>query len=123
MDASPVGPCHPGYSDAEAAGLYDVLNPWGPSDDFYLPQDDMKALYQRDLAAARRLLADAGVAPGRELRTVVLDVGTTYSDTSQLLKSQLAEIGFNRFQVMMAPFCPSHHTLTSISRHFAFQPN
>jgi SAM-dependent methyltransferase len=24
------------YSDAEAAALYDVLNPWGPSDDFYL---------------------------------------------------------------------------------------
>jgi peptide/nickel transport system substrate-binding protein len=66
-----------------------------PSDDVYLAQDEMKTLYQRDLAAARRLLADAGVAPGRELRTVVLDVGTTYSDTAQLLKSQLAEIGFN----------------------------
>ncbi|ASO20017.1 SAM-dependent methyltransferase [Actinoalloteichus hoggarensis] len=24
------------YSDAEAAALYDRLNPWGPSDDFYL---------------------------------------------------------------------------------------
>ncbi len=24
------------YSDAEAAALYNVLNPWGPSDDFYL---------------------------------------------------------------------------------------
>jgi len=24
------------YSDAEAANLYNVLNPWGPSDDFYL---------------------------------------------------------------------------------------
>lgn len=24
------------YSDQEAAALYDVLNPWGPSDDFYL---------------------------------------------------------------------------------------
>jgi ubiquinone/menaquinone biosynthesis C-methylase UbiE len=23
-------------SDEEAASLYDVLNPWGPSDDFYL---------------------------------------------------------------------------------------
>ena len=23
------------YSDAEAAALYDVLNPWGPSDAFY----------------------------------------------------------------------------------------
>jgi len=31
-----VGPGHPGYSDAEAAALYNVLNPWGPSDDFYL---------------------------------------------------------------------------------------
>jgi ubiquinone/menaquinone biosynthesis C-methylase UbiE len=26
----------PKYSDAEAAALYNVLNPWGPSDDFYL---------------------------------------------------------------------------------------
>jgi SAM-dependent methyltransferase len=26
------------YSDAGAASLYDVLNPWGPSDDFYLSQ-------------------------------------------------------------------------------------
>ena len=26
----------PKYSDDEAAALYDVLNPWGPSDDFYL---------------------------------------------------------------------------------------
>ena len=25
-----------GYSDEEAAALYDLLNPWGPSDDFYL---------------------------------------------------------------------------------------
>lgn len=24
------------YSDADVAALYDVLNPWGPSDDFYL---------------------------------------------------------------------------------------
>ena len=24
------------YSDADAAALYDLLNPWGPSDDFYL---------------------------------------------------------------------------------------
>ena len=24
------------YSDEQAAALYDVLNPWGPSDDFYL---------------------------------------------------------------------------------------
>jgi SAM-dependent methyltransferase len=25
-----------GYSDEQAAALYDVINPWGPSDDFYL---------------------------------------------------------------------------------------
>jgi 2-polyprenyl-3-methyl-5-hydroxy-6-metoxy-1,4-benzoquinol methylase len=24
------------YSDEEAAALYDLVNPWGPSDDFYL---------------------------------------------------------------------------------------
>ena len=24
------------YADADAAALYDLLNPWGPSDDFYL---------------------------------------------------------------------------------------
>ena len=26
-----------GYSDAEVAALYNQMNPWGPSDDFYLP--------------------------------------------------------------------------------------
>jgi SAM-dependent methyltransferase len=26
----------PMYADADAAALYDLLNPWGPSDDFYL---------------------------------------------------------------------------------------
>jgi SAM-dependent methyltransferase len=31
-----VYPC-PMYSDDEAAALYDVLNPWGPDSDFYLP--------------------------------------------------------------------------------------
>jgi SAM-dependent methyltransferase len=36
MHASPVEPGQPGYSDAEAAALYNVLNPWGASDDFYL---------------------------------------------------------------------------------------
>jgi len=36
MHASSVEPGGPRYSDAEAAALYDVLNPWGASDDFYL---------------------------------------------------------------------------------------
>ena len=26
----------PMYADADVAALYDLLNPWGPSDDFYL---------------------------------------------------------------------------------------
>ncbi len=37
MPGSSDVPSHvPAYSDDEAAALYDVLNPWGPSDDFYL---------------------------------------------------------------------------------------
>jgi SAM-dependent methyltransferase len=32
----PSVPGDAGYSNAAAAALYDVLNPWGPSDDFYL---------------------------------------------------------------------------------------
>jgi SAM-dependent methyltransferase len=32
----PLGHTAPMYADADAAALYDLLNPWGPSDDFYL---------------------------------------------------------------------------------------
>lgn len=36
MPSTPEDARPPGYSDAEAAALYNILNPWGPSDDFYL---------------------------------------------------------------------------------------
>jgi SAM-dependent methyltransferase len=44
------------YSDAEAAALYEVLNPWGPSDDFYL-----------SLAVASPSVLDVGCGTGTML--------------------------------------------------------
>ncbi len=44
------------YSDAEAAGLYNVLNPWGPSDEFYLA-----------LAMASASVLDVGCGTGTML--------------------------------------------------------
>lgn len=44
------------YSDAEAADLYNVLNPWGPSDDFYL-----------SLAMASPSVLDVGCGTGTML--------------------------------------------------------
>lgn len=41
------------YSDANAAALYNVLNPWGPSDDFYL-----------GLVMAARSVIDVGCGTG-----------------------------------------------------------
>jgi SAM-dependent methyltransferase len=45
------------YSDADAAALYDVLNRWGPSDDFYL-----------ELAMASPAVLDVGCGTGALLR-------------------------------------------------------
>ncbi len=52
----------PGYSDADAAALYDVLNAWGPSDDFYL-----------ELAMAAGSVLDVGCGTGAFLRRVRSD--------------------------------------------------
>jgi hypothetical protein len=46
------------YSDADAAALYDRLNPWGPSDDFYLSF----VMDAPDVAALERAFALAVMA-------------------------------------------------------------
>jgi SAM-dependent methyltransferase len=45
------------YSDDEAAALYNTLNPWGPSDDFYL-----------GLAMSSTRVLDVGCGTGTMLR-------------------------------------------------------
>lgn len=45
------------YSDDQAAALYEVLNPWGPSDDFYL-----------GLVLDAPSVLDVGCGPGQMLR-------------------------------------------------------
>lgn len=44
------------FSDVSLAALYDTLNPWGPSDDFYL-----------DLVMSARSVLDVGCGTGRLL--------------------------------------------------------
>jgi peptide/nickel transport system substrate-binding protein len=62
-----------------------------PSADYYLPDDEIRALYKQDLAAARQLLTQAGVTP--ELELYALGFGTTFKDTSELIQADLAKVG------------------------------
>jgi peptide/nickel transport system substrate-binding protein len=64
-----------------------------PREDHYLPEAEMKALYKQDLPAARRLLAEAGVAPGTPFEAIVSQARDSVLDMAQLVKAQLAEVG------------------------------
>jgi peptide/nickel transport system substrate-binding protein len=65
-----------------------------PGFDWVPPEDEMRRLYARDLAAARRLLTEAG-QPAPDLELSVANYGTSYQTTGELIVSQLKEAGFN----------------------------
>ena len=60
------------YSDAEAAALYDVLNPWHPGDEFYLPLV-MTAPSALDIGCGTGTVLRAARASGHPGRLVGVD--------------------------------------------------
>jgi peptide/nickel transport system substrate-binding protein len=64
-----------------------------PKEDWYLPEAELRNLVKRDVAGAKQLLAQAGVAPGAEFEAVVGVVRDSVLDAAQLVKAQLADIG------------------------------
>jgi peptide/nickel transport system substrate-binding protein len=64
-----------------------------PGEDYYLPQPEIKALYQQDLAGAKRLLTEAGVTAPLDFEIYVLGAGTTFKDAAELMQSDLTKIG------------------------------
>ncbi|SDY01979.1 Methyltransferase domain-containing protein [Modestobacter sp. DSM 44400] len=60
------------YSDADAAALYDVLNPWHPSDDFYLSLV-MEAASVLDVGCGTGTVLKAARAAGHPGRLVGID--------------------------------------------------
>jgi SAM-dependent methyltransferase len=61
-----------GYTDPRLASLYDAMNPWGPSDDFYL-ELIRSARSVLDLGCGTGLLLRAAVAEGHAGRLVGVD--------------------------------------------------
>jgi peptide/nickel transport system substrate-binding protein len=66
-----------------------------PSADANLPDAEVREAYKQDLPAAKRLLADAGIKPGTEIDTIVLNISQTYVDIAELIKAQLVETGIS----------------------------
>lgn len=64
-----------------------------PSPEWSLPADEIQRLYQRDLAGARKLMQDAGVAAGFKAKLVTTNVSAnTYVNIAQLVVAQLKDI-------------------------------
>src|SRR5262245_16359040 len=64
-------------------------------DDYYLPEAEIKEIFKQDVAGAKRLLAEAGLASGGEFELMALQVGANVVDIAQLVKADLAAIGIN----------------------------
>ena len=58
-----------------------------------LPAADVKAAYAQDIAGAKQLLSEAGLATGFSTSIVVYSGQTTYSEFAQLVQQDLAAIG------------------------------
>jgi peptide/nickel transport system substrate-binding protein len=65
------------------------------TEDQYLPDDEVRAIYKQDVAGAKRLLSEAGVPAGAAFELTVTNLGAYYVDTAQLVKSDLASVGID----------------------------
>jgi peptide/nickel transport system substrate-binding protein len=67
------------------------LNP--PTPDWILPQDELKKLYARDLEGAKRLMQEAGLAAGFEVKSITnTTLANAYVAESELIQSYLKDI-------------------------------
>jgi ABC-type transport system substrate-binding protein len=66
-----------------------------PSLDWYLPQDEIKAFYTRNVSAAKQLLAEAGVPTGFDMEIMIGNYEPGYVTQGELMAAQLQEIGIN----------------------------
>jgi peptide/nickel transport system substrate-binding protein len=64
-----------------------------PALDYILPEDELKRLYARDLAASKRLLSESGNAGGLDLEMFVLQQGAPLVSMGELVAAQLLEAG------------------------------
>jgi peptide/nickel transport system substrate-binding protein len=75
-----------------------------PSEDYYLPEAEIKALYKQDVEAARRLLGEVNAAAIPEFEFFVLGLGSSYKDVAELIQSDLAKVGLrSRIKVSDTP--------------------
>jgi len=101
MASSPRSPDALRYTDAEAAALYDVLNPWGPSDDFYLSVV-MEANSALDVGCGTGLLlrgareaGHRGQLCGVDPDSAMLNIARRRVDV-ELVEAKAAEMTFER---------------------------
>ncbi len=64
-----------------------------PSDSAYLPQEEFKAAWTRDLAGAKELLAEAGFPNGIDAKLWVANYSETYIALVELIQQQIKEAG------------------------------
>jgi len=66
-----------------------------PSLDWYISQDEVKTFYTRNVAAAKQLLAEAGVPNGFDMEIMIGNYQPEYVSQGELMAAQLKEIGIN----------------------------
>jgi ABC-type transport system substrate-binding protein len=83
-----------------------------PAVDWALPEAEAKQLFARDLAAARRLLGEAGQASGFEVDLQVANYGQSYLTGAELIAAQLKEVGIN---LRIRPITPAEYNQNIIA--------
>jgi peptide/nickel transport system substrate-binding protein len=65
-----------------------------PSADWGIPENDLKQMYKPDTEGARKLMLDAGMSGGLEIKARVTDTsGGLYATVAELVRAQLEPIG------------------------------